>query len=48
MLADRDWSVTAIEGLELMRHFDRMPADHLMELVPRSVFIEGRLHPSGR
>jgi methyltransferase (TIGR00027 family) len=47
-LADRDWSVTAIEGLELMRHFDRMPADHLMELVPRSVFIEGRLHPSGR
>ena len=47
-LADRDWSVTAIEGLELMRHFDRMPADHLMELAPRSVFIEGRLHPSGR
>lgn len=41
-LADRDWAVTAIEGLELMRRFDRMPADHLMELAPRSVFIEGR------
>jgi methyltransferase (TIGR00027 family) len=44
-LADRDWAVTAIEGLELMRRFDRMPPDHLMELAPRSVFIEGRLHP---
>jgi methyltransferase (TIGR00027 family) len=39
-LADRGWPVTAIEGLDLMRRFDRMPPDHLMDLAPRSVFIE--------
>jgi len=46
-LADRDWEVTTIDGLDLMRRFDRMPADDLMELAPRSVFIEGHLnlHP---
>jgi methyltransferase (TIGR00027 family) len=43
-LTDRDWAVTAIEGLDLMRRFDRMPDDHLIDLAPRSVFIEGRLH----
>jgi hypothetical protein len=46
-LAEREWAVTTIEGLDLMRRFDRMPADHLMDLAPRSVFIEGRLQPSG-
>jgi methyltransferase (TIGR00027 family) len=43
-LTDRDWAVTAVEGLDLMRRYDRMPADHLIDLAPRSVFIEGRLH----
>jgi methyltransferase (TIGR00027 family) len=43
-LADRDWAVTAIDALDLMRRFDRMPDDHLTDLSPRSVFIEGRLH----
>jgi methyltransferase (TIGR00027 family) len=43
-LAGHDWAVTTIEGLDLMRRFNRMPADHLMDLAPRSVFIEGRLH----
>jgi methyltransferase (TIGR00027 family) len=43
-LTDRDWAASAIEGLDLMRRFDRMPAEHLMDLAPRSVFIEGRLH----
>jgi methyltransferase (TIGR00027 family) len=43
-LTDRDWAVTAIEGLDLMRRFDRMPDDHLIDLAPRSVFVEGRLH----
>jgi methyltransferase (TIGR00027 family) len=43
-LTDRDWSVSAIEGLDLMRRFDRMPDEHLMDLAPRSVFLEARLH----
>jgi methyltransferase (TIGR00027 family) len=43
-LAAHDWAVTAIDGLDLMRRFNRMPPDHLMDLAPRSVFIEGRLH----
>ena len=42
-LTDRDWTVNSIEGLDLMRRFDRMPDEHLMDLAPRSVFIEGRL-----
>ncbi len=42
-LADRDWAVTAVEGLDLMRRFDRMPTADLVDLAPRSVFIEARL-----
>ena len=43
-LADRDWAVTAIEALDLMRRFDRMPDANLMDLAPRSLFVEARLH----
>ena len=43
-LTGRDWAVTAIEALDLMRRYNRTPADDLMDLAPRSVFIEGRLH----
>jgi methyltransferase (TIGR00027 family) len=43
-LTSRDWAVTLIEALDLLRRYNRMPADDLMDLAPRSVFIEGRLH----
>ena len=43
-LADRDWAVTEIEALDLMRRFDRMPDAALAGMNPRSVFVEGRLH----
>lgn len=47
-LAARDWAVTTIDALDLMRRFDRMPDDDLRDLAPRSVFIEGRLTPFAR
>jgi methyltransferase (TIGR00027 family) len=43
-LTDRDWAVTEIEALDLMRRFDRMPEDAVADVAPRSVFVEGRLH----
>jgi O-methyltransferase involved in polyketide biosynthesis len=43
-LIGRDWAVTAIEALDLLRRYNRTPADDLMDLAPRSVLIEGRLH----
>ena len=42
-LTGRDWAVTAIEALDLMQRYNRMPDDDLKDLTPRSVFIEGRL-----
>jgi methyltransferase (TIGR00027 family) len=43
-LADRDWAVTEIDALDLMRRFDRMPDAAVAGMTPRSVFVEGRLH----
>jgi methyltransferase (TIGR00027 family) len=43
-LIGRDWAVTVIEALDLMRRYNRTPADDLKDLAPRSVFIEARLH----
>ncbi|WIM87245.1 SAM-dependent methyltransferase [Candidatus Mycobacterium wuenschmannii] len=43
-LTDRDWAVTEVAALDLMRRFDRMPAEALADVAPRSVFVEGRLH----
>jgi O-methyltransferase involved in polyketide biosynthesis len=42
-LAERGWTVTAIEALKLMERYDRPPQGELADLAPRSVFIEGRL-----
>ncbi len=42
-LTERGWEVTAIEALNLMERYDRMPAGDVEDLAPRSVFIEGRL-----
>ena len=47
-LSDRDWTVTTIESLELMRRYDRTPADNVVDLAPRSIFVEGRLLTVGR
>jgi methyltransferase (TIGR00027 family) len=43
-LTDRDWAVSAIEALNLMRRYNRTPDHDLKDLAPRSVFIEGRLN----
>jgi len=43
-LTGRDWAVTVIETLDLMRRYNRMPDDELMDLAPRSVFVEARLN----
>jgi O-methyltransferase involved in polyketide biosynthesis len=45
-LTDRDWAVTAIEALDLMRRYNRSPDDEVKDLTPRSVFIEARLNMS--
>lgn len=42
-LTDRGWAVTAIDALKLMKRYDRSPAADVADLIPRSVFIEGRL-----
>src|SRR5271154_2719422 len=47
-LTERGWAVTAIEALNLMQRYDRPPDGDLKDLAPRSVFIEGRLHPARR
>jgi methyltransferase (TIGR00027 family) len=45
-LTDRDWAVTTIEALDLMRRYNRSPDDDVKDLTPRSVFIEARLNMS--
>jgi methyltransferase (TIGR00027 family) len=47
-LTEHDWVVTSIEAIELMQRFDRLPDSDLMDLTPRSVFIEGRLNTVAR
>jgi methyltransferase (TIGR00027 family) len=47
-LTERGWAVTAIEALNLMQRYDRPPDGDLKDVAPRSVFIEGRLHPARR
>jgi methyltransferase (TIGR00027 family) len=41
-LADRGWAVTATEALTLMERYDRIPEGDLVDLAPRSVFIEAQ------
>ncbi|MGH3966721.1 MAG: SAM-dependent methyltransferase [Mycobacterium sp.] len=42
-LTQRGWEVTAIEALDLMERYGRLPSGDVEEAVPRSVFVEGRL-----
>lgn len=43
-LAERGWTVTAIEALKLMERYGRSPEGELATLAPRSVFIDARLN----
>jgi len=42
-LTERGWQVSAIEAVSLMHRYDRPPDNDVVDLAPRSVFIEGRL-----
>lgn len=42
-LSRRGWEVTAIEALDLMAHYGRPAPEELIDITPRSLFIDGRL-----